>query len=41
MTNPENETHENDANTQEQAEATQELHDLEPEQDVKGGIIRM
>jgi hypothetical protein len=37
MTDPENDTHESDANTDEQAEAAEDPKDLEPEQDVKGG----
>jgi hypothetical protein len=41
MTNPENDTHENDAHAderqEEQTEATEQLRDLEPEKDVKGG----
>jgi hypothetical protein len=40
MANPENEIPADDANTDEQAEATEateELRDLEPEKDVKGG----
>ena len=43
MANPENEVHSDDANTyeqcDEQVEATQELRDLEPEKDVKGGTF--
>ena len=41
MINPENDTHENDANAEEQAAATEELRDLEPEKDVKGGRLNV
>jgi hypothetical protein len=37
MSNPENETPENETTTEEQAEATEELRDLEAEKDVTGG----
>ena len=40
MASPENEIPAVDVNTDEQAEATEDLRDLEPEQDVKGGWPR-
>jgi hypothetical protein len=41
MVNPENDTRENVADAEEQAaatEGTEDLRDLEPEKDVKGGL---
>ena len=38
MAFPENESTEDDVQTEEQAEAAEELRDLEPKKDVKGGF---